>query len=222
MAFNDGAHGEIHELLGGSWSRNVTAYADRTSTIVQPFAHLAVVSVILLLLLLLLLPFLPDVDGRHATLCCGVLLYKGRRVFLGPPVLPDQAGFGEKCSAPPHSATARSIRILRTWQMPAPSMHQMDQTHSCDSSLNSRMPRVLTNHPRHCSFPSPFLPLSLRCFCRPRQTNRKYQPLLKMLWRSGYIGCPETCAMDVPWEDCACTCSSAAFGGQAPWEVSIS
>ena len=44
VAFNDGAHGEIHELLGGSWSRNATAYADKTDTIVQPFVHKAVVS----------------------------------------------------------------------------------------------------------------------------------------------------------------------------------
>lgn len=44
VSFNDGAHGEIHELLGGSWSRNVTAYADRTDAIVQPFVHKAVVS----------------------------------------------------------------------------------------------------------------------------------------------------------------------------------
>eukprot|EP00903_Cladosiphon_okamuranus_P013119 g12236.t1 len=86
VSFNDGAHGEIHELLGGSWSRNVTAYAERTDAIVQPFVHIAV-------------------------------------------------------------------------------------------------------------------------------------PLLKMLWRTGYIGCPETCDMDLPWEQCTCTCSTAAFGGQAPWEV---
>eukprot|EP00752_Nemacystus_decipiens_P013022 g11520.t1 len=86
VAFNDGAHGEIHELLGGSWSRNATDYADRTNTIVQPFVHKAV-------------------------------------------------------------------------------------------------------------------------------------PFLKMLWRAGYIGCPDTCGIDVPWEHCACTCSSATFGGQAPWEV---
>lgn len=26
--------------------------------------------------------------------------------------------------------------------------------------------------------------------------------------------------MDVPWEQCTCTCSTAAFGGQAAWEVS--
>lgn len=44
MSFNDGAHGEIHELLGGSWSRNATVYADRTNPIVQPFVHQAVVS----------------------------------------------------------------------------------------------------------------------------------------------------------------------------------
>lgn len=44
VTFNDGAHGEIHELLGGAWSRNATAYADKTDSIVQPFIHKAVVS----------------------------------------------------------------------------------------------------------------------------------------------------------------------------------
>ena len=43
VSFNEDAHGEIHELLGGSWSRGVTAYADRTNSIVQPFVHKAVV-----------------------------------------------------------------------------------------------------------------------------------------------------------------------------------
>lgn len=37
--------------------------------------------------------------------------------------------------------------------------------------------------------------------------------------RAGYIGCPESCAADVPWEECTCTCSAATFGGQASWEV---
>lgn len=59
VSFNVGAHGEIHELLGGSWSRNVTAYADRTDAIVQPFVHQAVVSAISLLLLLLLPSWIP-------------------------------------------------------------------------------------------------------------------------------------------------------------------
>lgn len=43
-SFNDGAHGEIHELLGGAWSLEATAYAERTSDVVQPFVHVAVVS----------------------------------------------------------------------------------------------------------------------------------------------------------------------------------
>ncbi|CAN0097768.1 unnamed protein product [Ectocarpus sp. 6 AP-2014] len=86
-SFNDGAHGEIHELLGGAWSSEATAYSERTSDLVQPFVHVAV-------------------------------------------------------------------------------------------------------------------------------------PLLKMLWRTGYMQCPETCALDVTrWEDCACTCSEENFNGMSSWEV---
>ncbi|CAM9505077.1 unnamed protein product, partial [Laminaria digitata] len=29
-------------------------------------------------------------------------------------------------------------------------------------------------------------------------------PLMKYLWRSGYIECPETCGMELAWEDCQC------------------
>lgn len=42
-SFNAGAHGGIHQLLGGSWSQQVSAYAERTDPIVQPFVHVAVV-----------------------------------------------------------------------------------------------------------------------------------------------------------------------------------
>ncbi|CAM9975327.1 unnamed protein product [Ectocarpus fasciculatus] len=86
-SFNEGAHGEIHELLGGAWSLEATAYAERTSDVVQPFVHVAV-------------------------------------------------------------------------------------------------------------------------------------PLLKMLWRTGYMQCPAECGLGVtPWEECACTCSEENFAGKSSWEV---
>jgi len=40
----NGAHGPIHELLGGSWSMEANAFAKRTSSIVQPFVHQIAVS----------------------------------------------------------------------------------------------------------------------------------------------------------------------------------
>ncbi|CAM9942282.1 unnamed protein product [Scytosiphon promiscuus] len=85
-SFNDQAHGEIHELLGGAWSREATAYAERTNPIVQPFVH---------------------------------------KMLL--------------------------------W--------------------------------------------------------------VKALWRAGYFACPETCGMDVPWEDCTCRCSEATIAGKNSSEI---
>lgn len=44
VELNAGAHGNIHELLGGSWSRESVEYANNTSPIVLPFVHDGVVS----------------------------------------------------------------------------------------------------------------------------------------------------------------------------------
>ena len=75
--FNNGGHGDIHPLLGGSWSPESTAYANRTNAIVQPFVHeakvslryrgvvvlLAVVVSVLLWLLLLVVVVVGGVSG---------------------------------------------------------------------------------------------------------------------------------------------------------------
>lgn len=42
-AMNDGAHGHIHELLGGTWSRFFHDYPEHTTNVVMPFLHDAVV-----------------------------------------------------------------------------------------------------------------------------------------------------------------------------------
>lgn len=41
---NFGAHGHIHELLGGTWSKQATAFAAKVSDITQLFAHNSTVS----------------------------------------------------------------------------------------------------------------------------------------------------------------------------------
>lgn len=43
-AMNAGAHGHIHELLGGSWAAEWTGVANRTDEIIFPFLHSIVVS----------------------------------------------------------------------------------------------------------------------------------------------------------------------------------
>ena len=43
-AMNEGAHGHIHELLGGAWSENWQGFFNRTDDIILPFTHIAVVS----------------------------------------------------------------------------------------------------------------------------------------------------------------------------------
>lgn len=43
-AFSLGGHGDIHMLLGGSWSPEATAYAERADSIVEPFVRKATVS----------------------------------------------------------------------------------------------------------------------------------------------------------------------------------
>lgn len=42
-AFNGGAHGNIHGLLGGTWSPEADAYASETPYHVIPFIHHAYV-----------------------------------------------------------------------------------------------------------------------------------------------------------------------------------
>ena len=41
---NIGAHGHIHELLGGSWSKQATAFAEKKPDVLQIFAHQSTVS----------------------------------------------------------------------------------------------------------------------------------------------------------------------------------
>lgn len=41
---NSEAHGHIHELLGGTWSKQATAFAANISDITQLFAHNSTVS----------------------------------------------------------------------------------------------------------------------------------------------------------------------------------
>lgn len=43
-AMNAGAHGHIHELLGGTWAAEWTGMANRTNEIIFPFLHSVVVS----------------------------------------------------------------------------------------------------------------------------------------------------------------------------------
>ena len=38
-SFNGGAHGNIHGLLGGTWSAEADEYAAKTPDIVLPFVH---------------------------------------------------------------------------------------------------------------------------------------------------------------------------------------
>lgn len=43
-AFNGGAHGNVHGILGGTWSPEADKYASATPNIVIPFVHHAYVS----------------------------------------------------------------------------------------------------------------------------------------------------------------------------------
>ena len=43
-AFNGGAHGNIHGLLGGTWSPEADVFASQTPYIVIPFVHHTYVS----------------------------------------------------------------------------------------------------------------------------------------------------------------------------------
>lgn len=43
-AMNAGAHGHIHELLGGAWSAEWHGFYNRTEFIVMPVTHVIVVS----------------------------------------------------------------------------------------------------------------------------------------------------------------------------------
>lgn len=43
-AFNGGAHGNIHGLLGGTWSPEADVYAAQTPYLVIPFVHHTYVS----------------------------------------------------------------------------------------------------------------------------------------------------------------------------------
>lgn len=44
QSLNAGAHGHIHELMGGTWSKEWNGFVNRTEEIVLPFAHAVVVS----------------------------------------------------------------------------------------------------------------------------------------------------------------------------------
>lgn len=43
-AFNHQGHGNVHLLIGGSWSPDATAYVNSVDPIVEPFANVAKVS----------------------------------------------------------------------------------------------------------------------------------------------------------------------------------
>mmetsp|Transcript_19158 Transcript_19158/g.24856 ORF Transcript_19158/g.24856 Transcript_19158/m.24856 type:complete len:656 (-) Transcript_19158:256-2223(-) len=45
------------------------------------------------------------------------------------------------------------------------------------------------------------------------------QALSKELWRADYIQCPESCSMDVSWQDCKCECSPEKINGKAPYDI---
>jgi len=45
------------------------------------------------------------------------------------------------------------------------------------------------------------------------------QALSKMLWREGYVTCPETCDMADAAADCQCTCSAESLKGKTAMEV---
>eukprot|EP00904_Undaria_pinnatifida_P005044 jgi/Undpi1/166/HiC_scaffold_1.g00163.m1 len=44
-------------------------------------------------------------------------------------------------------------------------------------------------------------------------------PLMKYLWRSGYLECQETCEMALAWEDCQCAVNDKVMLGKRPAEV---
>ena len=45
------------------------------------------------------------------------------------------------------------------------------------------------------------------------------QALSKELWRAGFLSCPESCTMDMPWQDCQCQCDAGKIGNLSPAEV---
>lgn len=45
-AFNGGAHGNIHGILGGTWSPEAEGFASATPAIVLPFIHHVYVSAV--------------------------------------------------------------------------------------------------------------------------------------------------------------------------------
>ena len=42
------------------------------------------------------------------------------------------------------------------------------------------------------------------------------QALSKELWRGGYVQCPSTCDMAVPWSSCLCQCPTSVMDGTTP------
>ncbi|CAM9867117.1 unnamed protein product, partial [Ascophyllum nodosum] len=44
-------------------------------------------------------------------------------------------------------------------------------------------------------------------------------PYMKFLWRSGHLECVESCAADVPWRDCQCTCANLEAVSKMPSQV---
>lgn len=45
------------------------------------------------------------------------------------------------------------------------------------------------------------------------------QALSKELWRAGFLTCPTSCTMDMPWQDCQCQCDAGKIGNLSPAEV---
>lgn len=43
VSLNEGAHGHIHELMGGTWSSEWSGFDERTESIIFPFLHMVVV-----------------------------------------------------------------------------------------------------------------------------------------------------------------------------------
>lgn len=41
----------------------------------------------------------------------------------------------------------------------------------------------------------------------------------KLLWRSGYLRCPESCSADTSSEDCVCSCPTEYRHGRSPYEI---
>jgi hypothetical protein len=45
------------------------------------------------------------------------------------------------------------------------------------------------------------------------------QALSKDVWRSGFLECPESCELNVPWEKCRCTCPTEKRQGMSDYDM---